>query len=134
LIAEGRRYQIGLEKESATDLASDQEYRDMFADQGYDPEDVLRDVLREIDVLENPSPRSRYNEEHWKLVAAVYDRAWAAGQTPTRDVAEHFRVTRSTAAKWVSNCRKRGLLPPTQKTRPRGNPMIGGADGVGGED
>ena len=42
-------------------------------------------------MLENPPPRSRYDEEHWKKVTAVYDEAWAAGSTPTKAVAERFK-------------------------------------------
>lgn len=142
LIEKARRNQIAFKKESAVLLQRTQESRDTFAEIGYPTDESLQyslkelqqGILKEIEVLENPPPRSRYDEEHWKLVTEVYDRAWAAGSAPTRDVANHFCVTRTTAAKWVSNCRKRGLLPQTQKTRPRGNPMTGGVDGVGGED
>ena len=134
LIEEGRRYQIAYENKKVADLEGDQEFRESFNELGLDPDDLLRMSVRELEVLTNPPARSRYNEDHWRRVTAVYDRAWATGWPPTRAVAEHFGVTRSTAAKWVSNCRKKLLLPPTQKTRPRGNPMIGEADGVGDQD
>ena len=131
LIEEGRRYQIAYENEMVADLEGDQKFRESFIETGSDPDDVLRSSVRELEVLTNPPARSRYNEDHWRRVTAVYDRA---GSAPTRAVAEHFGVPRSTAGKWVSNCRKKRLLPPTQKTRPRGNPMIGEADGVGDQD
>ena len=142
LIEKGRRNQIEFRKDSALILQRTKESRDTFAEMGYPTDKSLRDslkeveqdVFKEIEVLETPPPRSRYDEDHWRRVTAVYDEAWAAGSTPTKAVAEHFNSSRSTAAKWVSICRKKGLLPPTQKTRPRGNPMNGGADGVGDED
>lgn len=130
LIEDGLRNQIAFKKKSAGILQRTKESRDTFAEIGYPTNESLQDSLKaleqdtleEIEVLENPPPRRRYNEEHWELVTAVYDEAWAAGSlTPTKAVAEYFNKTRSTAAKWVSICRKSGLLPPTQKTRPRGN-------------
>ena len=135
LIEEGRRYQIAYKNEMVADLEGDQEFREMFSEHGSDPDVLLRGSVRELEVLTNPPARNRsYNEDHWRRVTAVYDRAWATGWPPTRAVAEQFGVTRSTAAKWVSNCRKKGLLPPTQKTRPRGNPVNGEADGVGNQN
>jgi len=118
----------------AESLKTDRETRALVVRQGADPDDDLQGILKELDFLERPAARRRYDTEHWRLVAATYDKAWATGSAPTRDVAEHFGVTRSTAGKWVSICRKMGLLPPTQKTRARGNPLTGGTDGMGTED
>ena len=147
LIEEGRRMLTEMWKDQVARIESG-EFSALEMDEdvveklGWDPRVpspaarrlILDDTRQRVESLENPPPRRRYDEEHWARVAAVYDEAWAAGSTPTKDVAEYFGVTRSTAAKWVSICRKKGLLPPTQKTKPRGNPKIGGADGVGDKD
>lgn len=45
----------------------------------------------------------------------MYDIACARGEPPTRAVADHFKVSRTAAAKWVARCRGKGLLPPTRQ-------------------
>lgn len=57
-------------------------------------------------------PRTRITDDHLIDVANVYDAADAAGQGPTRAVADHFDVPHSTAAKWVGRARQRRFLPP----------------------
>ncbi len=56
-------------------------------------------------------------QEKLGMVARVYDIARLDKRRPTKAVAEHFGVPRSTAANWVQACRKRGLLGPA--TGPR---------------
>jgi hypothetical protein len=50
-----------------------------------------------------------YDEKHYEEVASVY-RQHSGGRAPTKAVTEHFRVTKSTAAKWVARARQMGLL------------------------
>lgn len=54
----------------------------------------------------------RYDIDHWREVARVYSEV---SRHPTKAVAEHFHVSRSTAGDWVAKCRKEGLLPPTRR-------------------
>jgi hypothetical protein len=59
-----------------------------------------------------------YAPEHWQKVAQVYRDAYAEKKrTPTRAVAREFKVSYSAAAKWVSHCRRVGLLPKTTRGR-----------------
>lgn len=61
-----------------------------------------------------------YGPEHWPKVAEVYRDARAVGsERPRMDVAKHFRVSPSAAAKWIARCRAEGLLPPTEQGRAR---------------
>jgi hypothetical protein len=60
-----------------------------------------------------------YGPEHYAEVARVYRAAFAENRTPTRIVARHFKVTPTTAAKWVARCRELGLLPPTSRGKAR---------------
>ncbi|MGQ5580358.1 hypothetical protein [Streptomyces sp. ECR3.8] len=61
--------------------------------------------------------RNRITREHLERVAEVYRNADAAGAPPTRTVQEQFGTTHSTAAKWVSQARKQGILGPPPGTR-----------------
>lgn len=56
--------------------------------------------------------RNRITVDFLKDVARVYSSADKIGLPPTREVANHFKAPHSTAAKWVSTARKRGILPP----------------------
>ena len=49
-----------------------------------------------------------YDAAHFVRVAEVYN---AHLIRPTSTVADSFGVTKTTAAKWVSRCRERGLIP-----------------------
>lgn len=60
--------------------------------------------------------------EHFATVAEVYSAAFAAGIPPTREVAQRFNVSRSTAAKWVARARDARLLPRTKQRVARGRP------------
>jgi hypothetical protein len=56
----------------------------------------------------------RYPPDHWEHVAEVYKAAVRWQRNPTAVVGEHYGVSRSAAAKWVSRARDRGLLPPAR--------------------
>lgn len=77
-----------------------------------------------------PARRGRppmYGPEHWRQVATVYAESYQSGSgTPTQEVADKFKVSKSTAAKWVHRCREMGLLNPTSKGKPGGILTDGG--------
>lgn len=62
--------------------------------------------------------RRRYasdDVDHFRQVAEVYRAALDDRGNPTQAVKDHFRVSESTAAKWVSHARNQlELLPPTR--------------------
>src|SRR5438445_51298 len=64
-----------------------------------------------------------YSEDHFKAVADVYREAWRdTGQPrkagrPRKAVADRWKVSPSTAAKWVARAREMGFLPPTGQGR-----------------
>lgn len=58
--------------------------------------------------------RKRLDDAHYQEVAKVYREAKSR---PRAAVADHFYVAQSTAARWVSECRERGLLPKTSRGR-----------------
>lgn len=55
----------------------------------------------------------------YRRVADFYTRAVNESGKPTQALAESADVPRSTAARWVSQARKRGFLAPTSKGRSR---------------
>ncbi len=65
-------------------------------------------------------PTPKYGPEHFEAIAATYTDALAARKPPTREVARHFQVSESTAAKWVARARALGLLPKTTKGKAKG--------------
>jgi hypothetical protein len=69
----------------------------------------------------------RYDLAHYVQVAEAYLDAWQVGRKPTRDVAQQFGVTQSTAAKWIAKVRgdKYQLLTPTTHGRPGAEPGPG---------
>jgi hypothetical protein len=74
-------------------------------------------------LLKAKRPRS-YGPDHYEQVAELYDQAYRAGLHPTKYVEEQLNArSRNTAAKWVATARKMGLLPPTEKRKPKGNPL-----------
>ena len=62
--------------------------------------------------------RKGHPPEHFVEVAAVYRDAYRFRRPPTQAVADHWTVSKSTAAKWVAKARDRGLLPPTSRGKP----------------
>lgn len=69
------------------------------------------------DALDSGRRGRDLGDDHYREVAAVYARALQEGQPPTKAVAEHFTVEKSTAAKKVARARERGFLPKTTKGR-----------------
>lgn len=67
-----------------------------------------------------PGRPPEYSDDHFKLVADAYTRAWKINRPPRQAVATQWQVSPSTAAKWVARARKMGFLPPTKRGRPRG--------------
>ena len=66
--------------------------------------------------------RRGHSHDHYAAVAEVYAKAWADGVHPTKAVAEHWTIAKTTAAKWVSRARELGFLEPTTRGRPGGIP------------
>lgn len=61
-------------------------------------------------------PPAPDKEVHLRAVAAAWQNAWQEGsRRPTSDVADQFHVSKSTAAKWIRECRQPAwsLLPPS---------------------
>ncbi|HWC35809.1 MAG TPA: hypothetical protein VG650_13410 [Mycobacteriales bacterium] len=70
------------------------------------------------DAIEH-GPRGRdLGDDHYREVADVYAAALQSGsKSPTAEVAKHFTVEKSSAAKKVARARQRGFLPPTTRGR-----------------
>lgn len=66
-----------------------------------------------------PQRGHRLTDAHLQAVASVYSDAYHQGQRPTKAVAEHFTVARSTAGRWVVEARKRGFLSATRERMAR---------------
>lgn len=69
-----------------------------------------------------PGAPRRYAGEHFEQVAEVYLEAWQAGRRPTQAVADAFRVSRTTAAKWISRARNSDLLTAGEQGKPGAAP------------
>jgi len=73
------------------------------------------EIARQADELATAGQRrARITPKHLEAVASVYRSANEEGLPPTQAVAQHFKTSHSTAARWVGMARKRGLLPPTE--------------------
>jgi hypothetical protein len=70
--------------------------------------------------------RKGHGDDHYAAVAEVYATAWADGFHPTKAVAEHWSIAKTTAAKWVFRARDLGFLEPTTRGRPGGIPHVEG--------
>ncbi len=70
--------------------------------------------------------RKGHGDGHYADVAEVYATAWADGVHPTKAVAEHWSIAKTTAAKWVFRARELGFLEPTTRGRPGGIPHAEG--------
>lgn len=66
----------------------------------------------------NSTRRGRdLGDDRYREVAEVYAQAVQEGRSPTKAVADHFTVEKSTAAKRVARARERGFLPKTSRGR-----------------
>lgn len=81
--------------------------RALFEDRPY-----LAPVPAEVDVS-----KTGPTDETLSMVAELYSLALLLGDGPTQRVAEALRIPRSTAGRWVTRARDRGLLTVTD---PRG--------------
>jgi len=79
-----------------------------------DPEADHRAFASDLEVLRasQAEPRKRpgrpplYGRQHYEEVARIYrEHLQAGGRAPTKAVADHFAVTKATAAKWVARAR-----------------------------
>ncbi len=55
-----------------------------------------------------------------KRVAQVYQDAWRAGESPTKEVARRLNLTAPAAGNLVRRAREAGFLPPTSAGKPQG--------------
>ncbi|MEU5094913.1 hypothetical protein [Streptomyces sp. NPDC020996] len=88
--------------------------------QAASPQHDLRETLQaaaSLPIDRVKRKRNRITKEHLEAVAEVYRNADAAGAPPTRAVQEVFGTTHSTAAKWVAQARKQGILGPPPGSR-----------------
>jgi hypothetical protein len=69
-----------------------------------------------------PQRRRRVTKEILQEAADVYRLAVTDGMPPTLSVAEHFRVSHSTAARWVRRAREIGALGKARGSNPGGTP------------
>ncbi|MFG3110567.1 hypothetical protein [Streptomyces tendae] len=76
-----------------------------------------------------PRKRFKITISHLREVARIYREAAEEGRPPTREVAELFQVAHSTAAKWVGQARREGVLSPVQE-RPERLAQSGAIPGV----
>ena len=53
------------------------------------------------------------DDDHYDRVARIYSRAANRGVAPRKAVAETMQVSPPTASRWISEARRRALLPPT---------------------
>jgi hypothetical protein len=91
---------------------------------------VRNDLLQQVATAEaslGQAPRRapgrppEYSELHFLRVANAYTKAcMSGGRRPRKAVADLWHVSPSTAAKWVARARRMGLLPATERGRPRG--------------
>ena len=83
---------------------------------GSDPYEVAVDMLSLLDASraegsKRPGRPRLHGSEHFAKVAAIYRNHLASGgRAPTKAVAQHFKTTKSTAAKWVARARELGEL------------------------
>lgn len=61
-----------------------------------------------------------YDRQHFEDVAQAYTDGLLYGSTPTKKIEKEFHVSHPTAARWVQECRKLGLLGPTDERKAGG--------------
>ncbi|HUG08898.1 MAG TPA: hypothetical protein VMP13_08400 [Acidimicrobiia bacterium] len=81
-----------------------------------------------LDIRKARSGRTRLDKAHFENVAAAYIKAHKAGRSPTKEIAELFKVSKSTAAKWVGRARH-DFDPPLLGPTPKGKAGGIGTDG-----
>ena len=87
-----------------------------YALPGDDQQAEIRAVEEAVRNLPLARRVNRITDSHLKDVARVYTEAWNEGRPPTQAVADEFRASHSTAARWVGLARKSSpplLGPPT---------------------
>lgn len=91
---------------------------------------VLREVvtaaLRQHAPPHRPAmdrPAGGPTDETLRWVASVYQLAVLLGDAPTQAVAEQLDIPRSTAGRWVTRARDRGLLDVTDPRTPHAAPI-----------
>jgi len=81
-------------------------------------------LARAIENARSGQPRGKAKDAPTlERIASLYEGFYKSGSnSPTRDVAEALRMSRSTTAKRVMECRKAGLLAPTSRGKAGGMP------------
>ena len=69
--------------------------------------------------LSDPVQRREMDESHLSRVAAAYRDAQGRGFSGLRYVMKSFNCSKSTAARWIAEARKTGLLEPRKGREPR---------------
>lgn len=79
---------------------------------------TLDEWATEVYASAPPTRRRVLDDDHFRQVAKVYRNVLESSLTPdpTRQVAKHFHVSHSNAAKYVGEARKRGFLGPAAKS------------------
>jgi hypothetical protein len=67
--------------------------------------------------VRKPRQGARLTDDELQVAAEVYRDALRRGAHPTQTVQRVMHVSRSTAGRWVMECRKRALLGPTTERR-----------------
>jgi hypothetical protein len=75
--------------------------------------DGLTDVEAQIREVARPIQRRSVTRKLLEEVTTVYRQALEDGKPPTKSVAEHFQSTHASAARWVREARKTGLMGPS---------------------
>ncbi len=72
-----------------------------------------------VEPFDLPEPRTQDGptEEVLANVALVYRFAFTTGESPTKAVVDHFKVSRATAGRWVSMARDLGFLGKTEERK-----------------
>ena len=93
--------------------------------------EALTGTGRELEIGDTATPvepwksqaqrrRPQLDDGHYADVARIYSNAVARGAAPRKAVAASMHASDPTAARWISEARNRGLLPPTVPGKARG--------------
>lgn len=88
---------------------------DALAARGAAPAELGEEAAKQVELLDSRKRPGRPSKglAFYREVADVYLNP-PDNRTPTRAVAQHFKVVASTAATYVGGARRRGLLPPAR--------------------